>query len=50
MGHRPCPMHLLGALPSSALHAESHLLNTLVEDNFDVGEISGHLWRKGKEW
>ena len=41
---------LAPALPSPALLAGSHLRGTLEEDNFDVGEISGHLCRRGTGW
>lgn len=41
--HGPCSLNLLGALPSPALHAKSHLISTLEEDNFEAGELSGHL-------
>lgn len=42
-------MNLLGALPSPALHAKESRNKTSEEDNFDGGEISGHLWRREKD-
>jgi hypothetical protein len=33
-----------------ALHAQSHFINTLKEDHFDGGEISGHVWERENGW
>lgn len=40
-GHGPHFLNLVGASPAQL--AKSHLINTLEEDDFDVGETSGHL-------